>query len=114
MGCAASRLRIEWLEVQRQIQNGAAIANAGGVTIPECGPGPWLQIANFDFASTSPPCPTEWEPISLGSGFGGCRRPETAAGCSVALLPLLQVESNTARYVGELLEQQLPVLMALL
>ena len=74
----------ERLEVQRQIQNGVAIANAGGVTIPECGPGPWLQIANFDFASTSPPCPTEWEPISLGSGFGGCRRPETAAGCSVA------------------------------
>ena len=83
----------ERLEVLLQIENGVAIANAGGVTVPECGPGPWLQIANFDIASImSPRCPTEWEFVASGSGFGGCRRPETAAGCSVATIPTGGVE----------------------
>ena len=69
----------ERLKVQRHIQNGADIANAGGVTVAECGPGPWLQIADFDSSSTSSQCPPELELVG-----GGCRRPDINGGCTMS------------------------------
>ena len=52
------------LEVLRNLQNAVPIANAGGVAVPECGPGPWLQVANFDSDVTPSQCPPEWPFIS--------------------------------------------------
>ena len=69
----------ERLEALRNIQNAVPVANAGGVSVPECGPGPWLQIANFDSRDQSTECPSPWERIS-----DFCRQMNTAAGCAVA------------------------------
>ena len=77
----------ERLEVQRHIRNAVAIANAGGVSVPECGPGPWLMIADFDVSGAPPLCPTEWPLTTIPAGEGGCIRPSPAAGCTVATFP---------------------------
>ena len=76
----------EQLEIHRQILTGAAIANAGGVAVPECGPGLWLQIADFDVSDTSNVCPgPEWE--FFATPVRACRRVPAAAGCSLATFP---------------------------
>ena len=62
----------ERLKVMRQIR-----------TIPECGPGVWLQIADFDISGPSQ-CPPEWEFSDMPLGQEGCRRPDPDGGCTVA------------------------------
>ena len=80
------------LKVQRHLQNAVPIIDAGGVAVPECGPGPWLQIADFDFSSATDPCPPEWELVTAPAGRGGCRQLDTAAGCTVATFSTNGVE----------------------
>ena len=76
----------ERLEVQRHIQNGVTTPYAGGVAVPECGPGVWFQIADFDVSDTSNVCPgPEWE--FLATPVRACRRMPVAAGCSLATFP---------------------------
>ena len=82
----------ERIEVLRRIQNAVPVANAGGVSVPQCGPGPWLQIADFDIATTTPECPPEW-PLFTGPP-DGCRRPVVPGGCSTATFSTGGVEYN--------------------
>ena len=72
----------ERIEVLRHIQNAVPVANAGGVSVPQCGKGPWLQIADFDIATTTPECPPEW-PLFTDTSQG-CRRPVRPGGCTTA------------------------------
>ena len=65
----------ERIEVIRNVQN------AGGVAVPECGPGTWFQIANIDVTSMSTQCPFPWE---LVTSPNGCRKMDEAPGCGVA------------------------------
>ena len=71
------------LEILRNIQNAFPVANAGGVAVPACGPGPWLQIADFDISGT-PQCPPEWPFQASPSDIQGCAQSGTGAGCTVA------------------------------
>ena len=91
----------ERLEVQRQILNGVDIANVGGVAVPECGPGLWLQIADFDVSDTSNVCPgLEW--LFTTTPMRACRRLLFAAGCSLAVFPTggLEYSKVCGRIIG--------------
>ena len=71
------------LEVQRRIKNAVPIANAGGVAVPECGPGPWLQIADFDINGPAQ-CPPEWQFVAMPASQAGCSQQDPDAGCTAA------------------------------
>ena len=74
----------ERIKVLRHFQNAVPVANAGGVAVPDCGPGPWLRIANFDVTGTSTQCPSPWE---FTTWPNGCRQMNMAAGCATATFP---------------------------
>ena len=64
----------------------------GGVLVPQCGPGLWLQIANFDVTGGSNACPPPWDFTATPDG---CRQMNAAAGCAVATFPT-GIEYGTA------------------
>ena len=81
MGCVNSPQE-ERLEALRNVQNAVPVLNAGGLSVPECGPGPWLQIAILDSGGSSTECPSPWV-----LDEDRCRQMDTAAGCAVATFP---------------------------
>lgn len=72
------------LGVQQQIQNGVDLLRAA-VGVPQCGPGLWRQVADFDVSGLPSECPSGW-PFTL-TPERGCARPTLDAGCVATTFP---------------------------
>ena len=81
----ASPRRRDWIATLRSIQEAADRLDAGFVTVPQCGAGLWLPIANFDVTGTDTECPPGWTfTESPTRGCFGENSNSGAGGCDVA------------------------------
>ena len=53
--------------------------NIIGMTISNCGPGQWYQVAHLNMSDPSQQCPSAWTEYNT-SGVRACRRPDTTTG----------------------------------
>ena len=85
----------ERLDTLRSIQEAADRLDAGFVTVPQCGAGLWLPIANFDVTGTDTECPPGWTFTDVPTrGCFGENSNSGAGGCDVATFPTNEVLYN--------------------
>ena len=85
----------ERLDTLRSIQEATDRLDAGFVTVPQCGAGLWLPIANFDVTGTDTDCPSGWTfTVSPTRGCFGENSNSVDGGCDVATFPTGGVSYN--------------------
>ena len=85
----------ERLDTLRSIQEAADRLDAGFVTVPQCGAGRWLPIANFDVTGTDTECPPGWTFTDAPTrGCFGENSNSGAGGCDMATFPTGGVSYN--------------------
>lgn len=72
---------VERQEALRRIQT-AVDCQSNGIEVPECGPGLWIPIADFNVTGDSRECPTGW--TFTETPARGCTRGADSAGCDLA------------------------------